>query len=140
MKNIMIIATTIAVMTGCGVAASKTMHPASKAKGDTMTVLEKGVKRKVIGQGNSSHNKQRKSKTSNTKNGVLVAFKNTSLLSVSEFEARYGLKLKSKMAIGYYVFENRSSKGDAQIIADIIANESNVKTVKPNWKLRNKIR
>ncbi len=104
-----------------------------------ITVLDKGVKRQIPLPPVSSSQKKSIGHTI-TQNGVLVAFKNTSLLSVSEFETRYGLKLKSKMAIGYYVFENRSGRDDAEIITDIIAHGNNVKTVKPNWRLRNTIR
>ena len=109
---------------------------------NTITILDKGVKRLIALPAISSNQKQNTASTThkNTISGVLVAFKDTSLLSVSEFETRYGLKFKTKMAIGYYIFENRSSRSDAEIIAEIIANEDNVKTVKPNWKLRNTIR
>ncbi len=109
---------------------------------NSVTILDKGVKRLITLPGMSKKQKQSIAHATHndTLSGVLVAFKDTSLLSVPEFETRYGLALKTKMAIGYYVFENHSSKSDIEIIRDIIANEKNVKTVKPNWRLRNTIR
>jgi len=105
-------------------------------KTNTLTILDKGVKRQISLPEQTTINKQQ----STGNEGIIVAFKNPSQISISEFETKYGLKLKTKMVIGYYIFDNLSSQSDMEIIAEIIANESDIKTVKPNWKLRNTIR
>jgi len=121
-----------------------TLYGSSADIQSTITVLDKGIKRQIplpaIDSTQQQSTGSSTSSTEGTNEGVLVAFKHSDLVSIPEFETKYGLKLQSKMVIGYYVFENHSSRSDAQIVADIIANESNVKTVKPNWRLRNTIR
>jgi len=103
-------------------------------------VLDKGVKRFILIQKEDSQ--QNKMSTYSTKQldskeGVIIAFKNPSEVQIHEFETKYGLKLKEKLIIGYYIFQNISDVSDTQIIADIIKNETNIKTIKPNWKKRN---
>jgi hypothetical protein len=71
---------------------------------------------------------------------VIVSFLDTKILSISEFETKYGLKLKEKLVIGYYIFENVSDRSDTEIMSAIIKNETNVKTVKPNWEKKNQPR
>jgi hypothetical protein len=105
-------------------------------KTSTLTILDKGVKRQISLPEQTTINKQQ----STVNEGIIVAFKNPSQISISEFETKYGLKLKTKMVIGYYIFDNLTSQSDMEIVAEIIANENNVKTVKPNWRLRNTIR
>ena len=75
--------------------------------------------------------------TPSKKEGVMVSFRKTDGISIGAFEAKYGLKLQEKLAIGYYIFENISDKSDMEIVQDIIKNESAVKTVKPNWEKKN---
>ena len=106
------------------------------------TILENGVKRIVRVQ----HTKTKLRTTSNimvedknSKDGVIVSFKDDSNISLKDFELKYNLKFKTKLAIGYYIFENHSTRGDIEIVDSIIKNESNIKTVKPNWKMKNTI-
>ena len=42
--------------------------------------------------------------------------------------------------MGYYIFDNKSEKSDNDLVSDIILGESNIKTVKPNWKMNNQTR
>lgn len=138
MKKITILLTIMTILTGLSFASSKKIQASSTTK-ETITVLDKGVKRQIAIPINSS--KQTNSaQQSDTKDGVIVVFKNPATVSISEFETKYGLKLKSKLVIGYYIFENISSMNDVSIVSDIIANENSVKTVKPNWKKRKSIR
>lgn len=108
-----------------------------------VSILDKGVKR-IIHIPKESNLTSKISTyevtTVEPKEGVIISFADTTILSISEFETKYGLKLKEKLVIGYYIFENVSDRSDAEIISKIIENESNVKTVKPNWKKKNQPR
>ena len=108
-----------------------------------VTILDKGVKRiiHIPKESNlTSKISTYKVTTVEPKEGVIISFADSTILSISEFETKYGLKLKEKLVIGYYIFENVSDRSDAEIISKIIENESNVKTVKPNWKKKNQPR
>lgn len=67
----------------------------------------------------------------------MITFKKSFHVNIAEFEAKYGLKLKKKLVTGYYLFDNISSSDDMEIIGNIIKNEKNIITVKPNWKKQN---
>jgi len=104
----------------------------------TVTILDKGIKRKIsVSKKISTTNK---SNQLNSKEGIIVSFKNPSQITISEFETKYELKLKTKLVIGYYIFQNISKYSDVQIVGNIIENETNIQTVKPNWKKKNTIR
>ena len=108
-----------------------------------VTILDKGVKRIIhIPKESNLTSKISTYKVTavEPKEGVIVSFADSTILSISEFETKYGIKLKEKLVIGYYIFENVSDRSDAEIISKIIENESNVKTVKPNWKKKNQPR
>lgn len=108
-----------------------------------VTILEKGVKRKVrIPKDDhiKSRNNPHEAKQLTSKEGIVLTFKDPSQVSISELEAKYELKLKTKLVIGYYIFENISKKSDVEIVESIIEEEANIKTVKPNWKMKNKPR
>ena len=116
-----------------------------KAKATTtsyteVTILEKGVKRKIrIPKDDAikSRNNTHEAKQLTSKEGIILTFKDPSKVSISELEAKYGIKLKTKLVIGYYIFKNMSKKSDVEIVESIITEESNIKTVKPNWKMKN---
>jgi hypothetical protein len=107
-------------------------------------ILEKGVKRKiVIPQTDKSLNKftPYSSKKLTEKKGLLVVFDHPlSKSEIEEFEAKYDLKMSYKLIIGYYAFENLSSYSDIELIKNIIDKENNIKTIKPNWKMKNQPR
>ena len=103
-------------------------------------ILDKGIKRKIhIPKDDTLKNKfnSYSAKQATSQEGIIVSFKKPSQISISEFEIKYGLKLKTKLVIGYYIFQNISKDSDVQIVRNIIENETNVKTVKPNWKMKN---
>ena len=103
-------------------------------------ILEKGVKRKInIPKDDKIKNtlSPYSAKEARSQEGIIVSFKKTSNVSISEFETKYGLKLKTKLVIGYYIFQNISEHSDVQIVEEIIKNETNIETVKPNWKMKN---
>ena len=126
MKNIVKISLILTVL---ALGANATPSKVTQDDREKYTVLENGVQRTFY----PSSTEQELIK----KEGVIVSFSDESKLSLNEFESKYGLKLQTKMRIGYYIFENISSKTDVQIVKDIIQNETNVKTVKPNWKMQN---
>jgi len=106
-------------------------------------ILDKGVKRIILIPKESNLTSKMSTydvTKTESKEGVIVSFIDTTILSISGFETNYGLKLKEKLVIGYYIFENVSEKSDTEIISEIINNEKNVKTVKPNWKKKNQPR
>jgi len=105
-----------------------------------ITILDKGVKRKIyISKDDTLKNKfnPHTAKQLSSKDGIIISFKDPIRISMSEFEAKYGLKFKKKLLIGYYIFQNISEYSDVKIVGKIIKNEPNVKTVKPNWKKKN---
>lgn len=108
-----------------------------------MTILDKGVKRTI----RIPKTDEQKSVTSTlstkqtlSKKGIVIAFKKSSTIDIDAFEIKYGLKLKKKLVIGYYIFQNISDKEDMEIVSSIMKNEKNVKTVKPNLKKNNQPR
>jgi hypothetical protein len=111
-------------------------------------ILDKGIKRTLYIQ-KENNNTQESSKNKmgiystkmqESKNGLIISFTDPSKINIDEFEIQYGLKLKKKLNIGYYIFENVSENSDMQIVSTIISNEKSVKTVKPNWKKKNQPR
>ena len=127
--------------------ASSTSAFAQKVKIEEMQknyteviILEKGVKRKInIPKDDKIKNtlSSYSAKEATSQEGIIVSFKKLAQISISEFETRYGLKFKTKLVIGYYIFQNISEHSDIQIVEDIMKNETNIETVKPNWKMKN---
>jgi len=127
--------------------ASSSFTFAQKAKTEEMQknyteviILEKGVKRKInIPKDDKVKNtfSPYSAKEATSQEGIIISFKNKSQIVISEFETKYGLKLKTKLVIGYYIFQNISKDSDVQIVENIIKNETNIETVKPNWKMKN---
>jgi len=106
----------------------------------SVIVLDKGVKRYIyMPKVDSNQSKKLIGYNINkleSKRGIIVKFKNSNT-SIDDFELKYGLKLKYKMQTGYYIFNNISDKSDVEIIKQIITDETNILTVKPNWEKRN---
>ena len=129
-KTIVIGLTTLSLI-GCSAHMQSANNETVKQQsGNTSEVfiLDKGVKRVMAVP-----------KDVGLKEGVIVKFKNPSHTSITDFEHAYGLKLEKKLASSYYIFANVSSnKSDVQIVTQIIADETNVETVRPNWKMTNK--
>ncbi len=135
MKCILRIVVFLLVFISFGCASSKV-----KVYNDSLytTILQDGIKRKVKipkvdGKIIKSTNTQ--TGTDDTKFGVIVEFIDDSKVDISTFESKYGLKLKDKLVIGYYIFSNYSSVGDLELIQKILNNEKNIRTLKPNWKM-----
>jgi hypothetical protein len=66
--------------------------------------------------------------------GIVIQFTDPETVDIETFEEKYRLKLKSKMVIGYYIFQNRSKLSDIALIEKILKEETGIKTLKPNWK------
>lgn len=83
-----------------------------------VTVLEKGVKRKInIPENDAFKNRfnTHSAKQLDSKEGIVLSFKDQTQVSVDEFESKYGIKLERKLVIGYYIFKNMSEYSDIQI-------------------------
>lgn len=102
-----------------------------------VTILENGVKRKISVLKTNNTKKTVSTYDAKANKGLIVSFKNIEETSIPEFEKKYGLKLRKKLIIGYYIFANVSAKTDMEIVQAIIQNEVNIQTVKPNWKMKN---
>ena len=125
---------------GCSAASKQEIIKQNENKYYTIVILENGVIRKK----NILKDKNTKSGFNaysadhlDSQDGIIVKFENSSKVSINEFEIKYSIKLKEKLVIGYYIFSNESSNSDIEIVSKIINNESNIKTVKPNWKMKN---
>lgn len=141
MKSMIKIALVFVVLVANAYATPSKVNEEEYAKYDFVTILDNGVKRKVKVLQTESTQTQLKSTRSITKannSGVIVAFTNTQTPSIDDFEKKYSLQLKTKLLIGYYIFYNLSSKSDVEVVEEIIENESSVKTVRPNWKMKMK--
>jgi len=106
-------------------------------------IMEKGVKRKILIPKERVAESRKSSydidKTA-VKEGVLIMFEDPETVDIERFERQYGLKLITKMRIGYFVFKNVSKYSDIDIISKIISNETHIVTIKPNWKMDKKSR
>ena len=103
-------------------------------------IMDKGVKRTVLIPKDDAVNSRKspmKAEQATSKDGVILKFKDPSQTSISAFEAKYSIKLKHELASGYYIFTNTSKFTDVQLVEEIIKNETNAATVKPNWKMTN---
>jgi len=71
-----------------------------------------------------------------SKDGVIIDFTNLSI-SIDEFEEKFHLKLKEKLQIGYYIFENKSDYSDIVLIETILNSDSkeSIKTIRANWEM-----
>lgn len=137
-KNIIYFVLFGLVTNGCLASPQKQIKKYSQKKSETtkMTILQNGVIRDIY-----LSNKGNKKATNTLKReGVIIQFMDQSKIDIKYFETTYGLKLKEKMVIGYYIFDNKSEKSDNDLVSDIILGESNIKTVKPNWKMNNQTR
>ena len=106
-------------------------------------VLDKGVKRVITVSKTDEQSSIMSTpikKNTLSKEGVIIAFKEGIKVDVEKLEIKYGLKFKKKLIIGYYIFYNVSNNSDEEIVLNIIDNEKNIKTVKPNWKKNNQPR
>jgi len=105
--------------------------------------MDKGIKRTVLIPKDDTVKKQMssmKAEQAVSKDGIIVSFKDSSKVLIRAFEEKYKLKLQHKLHIGYYIFTNVSKLSDIRIVEDIIQNETNVETVKPNWEMTNTTR
>jgi len=76
-----------------------------------------------------------KYRTFDKKEGLILSFKAQNSSSIENLENRYSIKLKHKLSVGYYIFDNNSDLNDIELVENIIENEDNIRSIKPNWKL-----
>jgi len=119
-----------------GCIASPKKYVDQKSKSTKITILQNGVKRDIY----LSNSGTKKLSTGIKKEGVIIKFIDDKKTDIKSLEETYGLKLKEKLVIGYYIFDNVSQKSDSDLVSSIISNETNIKTIKPNWKMQNQTR
>lgn len=135
MKNIIQITILLMVFVLNTYATPSKINPQEYAEYDFITILDNGVKRQVkVLKTELQKSKARTSKREalEDKMSIIVSFKDTQNLSLDDFERKYNLELKTKLLIGYHIFYILSSKSDVELTQEIIQNETNIKTVKPN--------
>lgn len=133
---------TLALLFGSSILmAHKPSAEEISSKHTKVIIMDKGVKRTVFIPRDDAlkiRTSPMKAEQAMSKDGIIVKFKDASKVSVTAFEAKYNVKLKQKLASGYYIFENSSKLSDLQIVQEVIKNEINVLTVRPNWQMGNK--
>jgi len=73
----------------------------------------------------------------NSKDGFVIAFMDEKI-DIEAFEKHFDIKLKEKLQIGYYIFENHSEFSDIKLMRTILSSDEgkNIETIKPNWKMQ----
>ena len=73
----------------------------------------------------------------NSKDGLIIVFIDKNI-DIEAFEISFNVKLKEKLQIGYYIFENNSKFSDVVLMNTILKSKQgqNVETIKPNWKMQ----
>lgn len=104
----------------------------NSSKYDFITILDNGVKReaKIL--------KSEATQPQTTHIGLIIRFKSSKSLDISAFEKKYNLELEKKLLTGFYIFNNLSSKSDNEILREIIESESDINSIRPNWKMKMK--
>jgi len=101
------------------------------ANSQIITIMDKGIERKIYLPDNNDTMLARSANSNHPKKELIVAFKDKT--DLKEFAKKYKLKLKTTVANKYYIFKNRSNLDAGSLIAKIVVNESNIKTIRPNW-------
>jgi hypothetical protein len=97
-----------------------------------ITVLDNGIERKI----NIGDDTAFEATDVNSNREILIKFKSS--VDVDDFAKRYGLVLKKKLSIGYYIFLNNSSTSSEELILEIIKRDRDlIKTVRPNYAFGN---
>lgn len=112
---------------------------ASFTEAKVITIIDNGVERKIsiptAPDGVSARMVEKRQKS------IIVAFKKGVNMDIAAFSAKYNIILHKKLSIGYYIFQNRSSFSDIELISKIQKeNRNRIKTVRPNWGFNNRPR
>ncbi len=70
----------------------------------------------------------------NKRVGIIVKF-SSDKIDLDRFQSTYQLKFVEKLSIGYYIFSNHSTYSDIDLVGDILENEKDIKSIKPNQKV-----
>jgi len=96
-----------------------------------VTIVDKGVERKIYIPDDNSTIIARSTDTEQPKKELIIAFKNS--IDINKFASKYNLELKTDISKKYYIFKNKSNLDVASLIAKIILNEKDIQTIRPNW-------
>ena len=114
-----------------------------KAKYQEVQIKDNGVNQTILVEvkknleGNSSLSVETEVNSElSSKDGLIVDFY-INPNSLDEFESTFNIKIKEKLKIGYYIFENNSQLSDILLIESILKsdNQNLIKTIRPNWKM-----
>ena len=89
----------------------------------SFTILDKGVKRTILIPKESRFEGKMSpygAKQIEAHEGIVIQFTDPETVDIETFEEKYRLKLKSKMVIGYYIFQNRSKLSDIALIENCL--------------------
>jgi len=109
---------------------------ASFAEAKVITIIDNGIERKIalpsIPNGISARMIEQNKKS------IILAFKKGVTIDIDAFSKKYNLQLKKRLSIGYYIFQNKSSLTDLELISTIQKeNKNRIKTIRPNWGFHN---
>lgn len=108
-----------------------------KEGGINRTVLVEDVSNSALPTSDDNTTKILKRNKLHSRVGLIVDFKDKNV-NIEEFAIQYDLKFKRKMSIGYYIFENKSTQEDIEIVKAILSTKmkDSIITIKPNWSLQ----
>lgn len=70
--------------------------------------------------------------------GIIVKF-NSNKVDLDRFQSTYQVEFVERLSIGYYIFNNNSSLSDIDLVGEILENEKDIETIKPNQRVVPKI-
>lgn len=109
-----------------------------KDGGVNRTIFVEKKKNKIEAYSTNSTSKQKPAKLDklNSKVGIIVSFKDDTT-DIDTFASRFNIKLKVKLEVGYYIFENSSAYTDIVLIQNILSDaiSSKIDTIRPNWPM-----
>jgi len=128
-----------------GVVTMDANRPQDDTEYQEVTVKDAGVeftirvvkpKKQLQGLSASSSKEKASLDKINSKVGLIVDFTNTEV-DIQTFMSRFDLKLQTKMAIGYYIFENHSNLTDILLMNKVLQSDmkDKIKTIRPNWPM-----
>jgi len=66
--------------------------------------------------------------------GIIVKF-SSNKIDLDRFQSTYQVEFVERLSIGYYIFNNNSSLSDIDLVEEILENEKDIETIKPNQRV-----
>ena len=116
--------------------AAVTLLLASFIEAKIITIIDNGIERKIAIPSTSNGISARMIETQ--KKSIIIAFKKGVNIDLEAFSRKYKIKLEKKLSIGYYIFQNKSTLSDIELVSTIQKeNKNRIKTIRPNWGFHN---